>query len=303
MIARLLVLVTLAGCGTVPPFLCDGNDDCGAGVCTDDGVCAVQDGSCPSGFRYHPSAGPAFAETCVDATATPGGDTPDDPIALGESSSVDIRDATDDYTPSCGAAGGRDIFFQTTLTVPGRLYVDTFGTDFHVILAVHNGGCAALGAEISCGSDSCSAELQQFTEVLAPGTYCVIADQIDGSGTRLVVRSGLGPPSLLGQIGTNAGDSCDGDAWQAACSPADAPEQTWLLTSCTPTTFTASTCVSDPAFDGDLEGHSLGLTEHACAAGCPAIQIPLAEPGAVWLVAEAADGAGCGPVSVEVSAP
>lgn len=292
------ILLVVTSCGDVGPFFCDTDDVCGGGVCTNDGLCAVQDPSCASGLRYHPSAGD-LADTCV--AASPDGDLPDNPLTLGGVQMVDVSGAGDELTPSCGSAGGRDIFFQTTLTATARLYVDTFGTNFHVILAIHHGSCAALGAEVACIADSCGAQLQQFTDVLAPGTYCVIADQVDGTGTSLVVRSALGPPSLLGQLGNNAGNTCDDDAWRASCSP-DAPDQTWFLMSCTPTTFVASTCSSDPTFDGDLEGHTLASSELVCAAGCPAIQIPLAEPGGVWLVAEASDAASCGPVSVDVSA-
>jgi len=64
----LLVLVAISGCGdTIPTFRCSSDPQCSfkgkAGSCVDKGadgrgVCALSDGTCASGLRYHESAGP-----------------------------------------------------------------------------------------------------------------------------------------------------------------------------------------------------------------------------------------------------
>ena len=82
--ARLVALVlipaavaAIAACVKSPAtYQCAVDDDCGAGgTCEDDGRCSVADGACPSGRRYHASAGPV-AGTCV-----PPADPPDGPDA------------------------------------------------------------------------------------------------------------------------------------------------------------------------------------------------------------------------------
>jgi hypothetical protein len=58
----------LAACGDAAPYMCGVDSDCTVegvrGVCTMYGYCAFEDMMCPSGLRYHESAG-ALAGVCV----------------------------------------------------------------------------------------------------------------------------------------------------------------------------------------------------------------------------------------------
>jgi hypothetical protein len=303
-VRRVAVVALVAACGDPTPFPCDVNSDCVAGgvagVCADAGFCAFGDTSCASGLRYDDSAG-ALAGVCVGGGTSPLGDSPDMPVMLGDTQQFDLSAAHDDYSPSCTGSGGADVFLETTLDQPSRLYVDTLGTDFHVAIAVLRGPCASLGTEIDCVSASCSDQFQHWTSVLQPGTYCVVADQFDDSetNTKLVVRSMRGPPAPLGTLGTNTADTCDGTDWVGACSP-DAPEQTWFFMSCAPATYTATTCSSDPSFNGDLQAWGLANAPLACSSPCPGIQAPLVEPGGVWIVVEAASFGSCGSIDVDI---
>ena len=300
--AALATLAALgaAGCGDLPPFHCELDAQCAGGACTPEGLCAFEDPSCESGLSYDASAG-ELAGACVADAA---GDTAERPRALADFQMLDVADARDDDTPSCAASGrGRDVFFQTTIDEVSRLYIDTFGSDFRVVLSVHRGPCTARTSELACGTASCSEHLHQWTDIVEPGTYCVIADRLDDGdpGTTLAVRSFAGDPAPLGALGVNEGDTCEDDLWEGTCSPIDAPDTTWFVTSCVPATISASTCSIDPSFDGDLQAYTLSETERACTSGCDA-EIRLTEPGAAWIVAEAAGDVACGPMAVEITA-
>jgi len=196
------------------------------------------------------------------------------------------------------------VFFQTTVTDPSRLYVDTFGSDFRAVVSVHRGECKTRSTELTCGTGSCSANLHQWSGLVDPGVYCVIADRADDreTGTKLVLRSFVGDPARLGHIGENTGNTCDDDLWDGACAQTvDAPDTEWFVTSCVPTTIKLSTCSTEPSFDGELQAYTLGEIEKACTLGCTA-QITLDEPGGVWLVAQARNDPSCGSISVDITA-
>jgi hypothetical protein len=292
------VACILAGCGEVPAFECDVDEDCNGETCTNDGFCAAADASCPSGLKYDPSAG-ELGGTCVGSNAT--GDTASDPIPLGPTTNADLGNAKDDIQLSCGVPGGRDMFFETTLKERGRIYIDTFGTKFTVHLAVLRGSCASKGPEIDCDSITCNANLVQFTRELDAGTYCVVADEEPGGGgTQLVLRSAIGPPSIFATPDIEVGDTCDQtNAWNSTCSTANAPEQTWIATSCTARTILVN--CSNETTVGALSVYTRDKQQAACNPGCGSASITLTEPGAAWFVAEAPDSNKCGTVTLDFS--
>ncbi len=304
-LAALAVLAALAaagsaGCGDLPPFHCEQDAECAGGTCASGGRCASPDPACASGKSYDASAGP-LAGACVPMP--PAGDAADQPRPLQELQTVDLAGARDDDAPSCAPGGrGRDVFFETKLGGRRRLYLDTLGSDFRAVLSVHRGPCAARTAELACGTASCSEQLHQWSEVVEPGTYCVIADRLDDAdpGTTLVLRSFDGDPAPLGQLGVNAGNTCEDDLW-AGCGR-DGPDMTWFVTSCVPATISASICSTGPSFDGTLQVYSLTWSEGACTESCSGAEQRLDEPGGAWIVAEAPDRSRCGQVSVEITA-
>jgi hypothetical protein len=300
-LGALAALAVLAGCGELSPYRCVDDAQCAGGACTSDGFCAFEDPFCPSGLSYDASAG-ELAGACV--ATSPTGDTAERPRTLESFQMLDVADARDDNTPSCAASGhGRDVYFQTTIEEVSRLYLDTLGSDFRVVLSVHRGTCAARTSQLTCGTGSCNDRLHQWSEIVEPGTYCVIADRLDDAdpGTTLVVRSFTGDPAPLGRLGLNVANTCDEDRWFGSCSLPDAPDATWFVMSCVPATISVSTCTTAPGFYGDLQAYTLSETERACRLSCSA-EIRLAEAGAAWIVAEDPDYGSCGPLQVEITA-
>jgi len=302
-----VVLAELSACGTPAELVCESDEQCGDfGVCIDES-CALPDDTCPFGLRFHESAGER-ANECVDfGDGLPvGGDTPDDPLPLVATQTIDLKDKSDDYEPDCvGSTGGKDVFFEITLSDFGRLYVDTFGSDFHVALAVARGTCASAGFEFACGTGSCNPTFDQFSDVLDPGTYCVIADQFDGqqTGTHLTVRSSVGPAADLAHDGTNFGDTCDADVWKGSCAGDNLPEATWFFMTCDAVQVLGTTCASDPMFDGHLMAFGLDLAERVCRPpGCVGGVVDIA-PGGTWVVLEASSGDTCDLVQLDLTVP
>ena len=85
----LLVAGLLAGCLVDEPYPCATTPQCvdsrhrqGACVAADGGsYCAFDDQTCPSGLRWHESAAPPLAATCVGLPAAGDGPAPGDAIA------------------------------------------------------------------------------------------------------------------------------------------------------------------------------------------------------------------------------
>lgn len=296
--------LVVAGCGTPGELVCDLDEQCGGGLCID-GSCAFDDDSCLSGLRFHESAGDR-ANQCVGLDNTVfAGDTPEDPIPLPDGTiTVDVSSKNDNYQPSCaGGSGGKDVFFEVQLDGFERLYLDTVGTTFHVALTVRKGRCADMGFELSCGAGSCGPTVDQYTDTLDAGTYCVIADQFSGSetGTMLTVRASMGPPADLTHPGPNFGDTCDDDSWDGTCATSSTlPDQTWFLMTCIPTRVHASVCLTDSGFDGRIMTFGLDGSEQTCTSGCDGGVIDLQEPGGVWVVAEAGSEATCDLIQLDL---
>lgn len=337
-VAAIALVALSAGCGRVSPYYCDGDEECVIGnrngVCTIYQFCAFDDVACGFDLRYHESAGP-LAGICVgeepfppsgecgpeycgddidgdcfddpDPTCPPG-DDPDEPQPLLDWQWINLRYANNDYTPSCASPGGRDMFFETVIEQPSLMFLDTWGTDFRAILVVRAGACADIDTsepEISCVEYACSEYHQQWAGYLDPGTYCVIVDQYDEDEAafgswNLILRRSLGPPVSGGYPGDLYAETCSRDDWFGSCSPG-APDASWMISTCTATTLRLSTCDTQPEFTGTVQAYSHWFEELGCAAGCPGLDVELTEPGAVWLVAEAADAGSCGDVVVRTS--
>lgn len=285
------VALALAACGEPTPFTCNDNFDCRLpgmqGVCTSFGFCAFEDASCQSGLRYHESAGD-LADTCVGSESgmpnAIAGDTADNPLMLQPTQAIDIANAKDNYTPSCGGPGGRDVFFQTQITATSRLYIDTLGSDFDAVLVITAGACASSsGPKLSCVAGACPT-FDQWSDVVSPGTYCVIVDQQDATdGTKLVLRSMVGPPADAVDYGTLTGDTCNASDWEGSCAPGDnSTDQSWFTMTCTDQSVYMTTCGN--SFSGELEAWGFGRASLACGDGCsgPMFTIP---SGPAWLVA------------------
>jgi hypothetical protein len=301
-VKRLVLVLGLAACGEPQPYACEGNLDCRLpgmqGVCTDFGFCAFADSSCASGLRYHESAGD-LAGVCVgNETGSPNGlvgDTAGNPLVLQPTQTVDLSNANDDYTPSCGGRGGRDVFFQTQITARSRLYLDTKGSDFDAVLVISPGACTAMSGT-SCVSGACPT-FDQWSDVVSPGTYCIVVDQqgAGDGGTHLVLRSMVGPPADEVDFGMLSGDTCEASDWKGACTQGNTTDQTWFTMTCTDQPVTMTTCAS--SFSGELEAWGMGRTQLACGTGCDGLTFTI-PAGPAWLVASD-PMIGCGTVRVD----
>jgi hypothetical protein len=315
-VRRAVFVFALAGCGDVSEFQCSADADCTdrdgiVGTCADPGFCAFSDSSCPSGLRYDTLSAGALSGQCVDPMTGPLGDTPDHPLQLLPSQQVDVTKAHDDYCSKCNGMEDVDIFFEVTLGQQSRLYVDTLGTDFAVQLSVIPSACASVQLDCptsgpdnrnqQCFDHVCTNQpkLQQYSDILDAGTYCIVMDRVAGdTNTNLVVRSMIGPPAATGAIGNNDGNTCGNDDWTSTCAASGLPDQTWFFSSCTPTTYIVDACSS---FDGDFQGWGLGATQISCGDGATGIDVQLLDPGPAWIVAEASSTAACGNVCAAIT--
>lgn len=308
-----MVMVLVVGCGEPTPLACFDDGVCGGGLCIE-GFCADYDDACASGMRYHESAGGRAGE-CTGPVGNGGGGSGDSAIdvyVLAESNAVDATNARDDIAPSCAARGGKDVMFDVDVRTPSRLYVDTYGTTYGVVLAVYEGTCATLtpaSLELSCTYATCGPTTQQWSDILGAGAYCVVVDQLSAEepAGALVVRSKLGLPSPLGNDAVhtnlqNIGTTCGPDLVQASCNAQSAGDASWFFMTCGKATFWVDTC-DDPGFEGFLTAFGLARTALACTTGCngPAMQVALPAPSPIWVVADDITSVACGSVMVYVS--
>jgi hypothetical protein len=166
-----------------------------------------------------------------------------------------LTNAHDDAAPSCGGAGGRDLFYELVVPAQQVVYVDTEASTVDGVIAIHAGPCTTAAAEIACSNNPCDTYLfAQFAGTLAPGTYCMIVDEgSTTAGSKLVIDV-----HFAGRDGTQltgaspivvSGDTCAGsDVTDPNCentanNPGTAKDDMYWYTQCPGThTVTASTC-------------------------------------------------------------
>jgi hypothetical protein len=241
----------------------------GLGQCMRSGM--FQCNSAQTGVACSATAGMPLAETCGNGTDEDcnGNDAvcpPNDlasgaiDVTNGGQFTVDLSAARDNNWTSgtdCGNQGGRDVFYQLTLTAPEVVYFDTFGSNFDSVIRIYAGSCAALGAVQQCSDDACGQQRTQVARELAAGTHCIVLDQYSstvtaGSLVLNVKRGGrAGTPLAAGNgsvSGTTTGKthlsvaSCEANTMQ--------PDVAHFFTSCpsVTTTVSANTCTGT-AFD------------------------------------------------------
>lgn len=139
--------------------------------------------------------------------------------------------AKDDVNASgCGMTGGRDLFFNVTLTKPEVYYFDTFGSSYNTIVRVYAKSCSQVGAgagAAACGDDACGGSQTQLAVPLPTGSSCVVIDQADatqtGSLTLHVMKGGRDGLILATGMQTTNGDTTNSTNLQDPIDMCDAP--------------------------------------------------------------------------------
>lgn len=221
-----------------------GPEICGDGIDQD---CAGGDAVCPDNDQ------PAGA---IDVTA-------------GGTWMTDLELATDDLAslaaPGCNADGGRDVFYQVTLTAPEVYAFDTFGAGFDTSLRVFPGlACTALTDRVApgaCSDDVCGTGASQVGAALPVGTSCVVLDQnanqTRGKTALHVIRGRrTGAPVLRGTAQLH-GDTCASqDLASSGCGEDGAKDIAYWFLACPgkTTLLDANTCGAgaETAYDAVL---------------------------------------------------
>ena len=313
---------------------CNGvDDDCQNGI--DDPwpllgtPCTVGVGACartgtwicngPSAIQCSVSPGAPAPEFCGDAIDSDcsGGTDPVCPtndlrsgatVLTGTGTSMaDLTFAHDNTVGSCGAAGGRDVFYQFTLAAAEVVYVDTFGSNFDTIIKIENGTCAAAGAQNACVNNSCAVSQTQYAAQLAAGTYCLVIDQASsavttGTLTMSFVRGGrTGTAVALGastQTGTTVGAP---NLSGGTCNATMTGEVAYWFTVCPETRMSsANTCTTTPVWDSMLyfrRGSGIGTgpdvvcDDDACGASLLSriTNASLVGPHLFWIIVDGYD--------------
>lgn len=295
-------------CGEPTPLPCSDDVTCGDGKCIG-GFCAGTDLACASGFRYFESAG-SLAGQCT------GSGSPLDPIDVthelheGENP-VAAAEAKDNVESPCAPTGARDVRFKLHLDTQRRLYLDTYKTTYPVMLAVYGSSCDSLVAASLRYCDSgttCDANTKQWSEILVPGDYCIVAEQADlqQRPASLVVRARLGLPVVAAAMPVDLASSCTSNEVAPSCNSPSGAEGALFYMTCGGH-YSLDACMTDavdcPIFDGVLAVYSLSPLPLACAPiqpPAPALDLTVTEPAPMWLVADSRAGAVCHSLSVRV---
>jgi cysteine-rich repeat protein len=256
--------------------------------------------------------------------ACPSNDAPANAIDIsgGGMWTVDLSTAHDDITGTmCGNAGGRDAFYQFSLPNDEVVYLDTFGSNFDILVKFFSGTCDNIIDELGCDDDACGTLQSQGAGQLPAGDYCVVVDQISANETRgsvmLTFRRGgrTGSQIPLGAGLTQAGDTSGGsDQMSTSCGQGDPPDDGYWFLSCPGDTLTidATTC-NDPTayFDTVLSvrsaanvGNEIDCNDDdtSCVSDTSTLNgVTVTGPDLHWLVVDGYDTTDEGPYLITYS--
>ena len=261
--------------------------------------------------------GNGLDEDCSGADLACAGPANDGPsgaidISAGGSFFGDLGSASNDLDGGCGGSGGHDLFYTFILGGSEVVYFDTFGSSIDTVLHLYPGPCTARGAQTFCQDDSCSTLQTQRTASLAPGTYCLVADQFaaDATGTLTLrfVRGGRVGANIPATPGDYAGTTAGAANLTYACIGDFAPEVAYYFTLCPADTklFSATTC-SRATWDtglyvvsgSGLSGTLLGCNDDSCSVQTT-VSATISGAGLYWLMVDGYSAAS-GPYTVAVT--
>jgi hypothetical protein len=188
-------------------------DDCAANPCANGSCTDEVNGyacDCWPGFTGADCETPVVVPACVDA------DVGDVVPATVEG---DLAEATDEYSPSCGAGGGADMTYMFTAEVSGAYVFDTIGSELDTVLAVLD---ACEGNELACNDDT-DWELTSLIvmELEAGQSVFIVADSYSGEAGACTLNIALEGDDCGDDPCENGGTCIDGwGTYACECPPA-----------------------------------------------------------------------------------
>jgi hypothetical protein len=240
-------------------------------------------------------------------------------VSLGGDFKIDLSTASDDTQLSCGAAGGRDVFFELNLPSAEVVYVDTYGgandlsyTDHPSVIGLRRGSCVSAGMELACQRANCDATHSVMAKSLEAGTYCLIVDQ-DGPRSQghtviTVRRGGRAGLEIPVASGSYSGNTCNQSDLSTGCGTGSAPDVAYFFARCaTSFDLSASTCNNGTDFpsavsirQGSALDDALVCDGSACALGGTGTT-KIYAPALCWIIVDGYTAGACGNYAVTVN--
>ena len=270
-----------------------------------------------------PDAGGDAAD--ASSMTSPANDQAGNPLDItgGGTFQIDMSEAHDDLGPptsgpTCGRAGGRDVFFTIKPQADEVYYLDTFGSDFDTVIKVYTRkSCAQVTAQINakCGNDACGTPQSQWAGTVNGGyDNCVVVDQIDGAQTLgdLVLHVERGQRDGIRILNglTIGSNTCGATNASVGSCGGGGPDHGFYWAGCPgiDAALTATTCLAATTYDTQLYALGPNAMNLACNdndAACTAtltggstIAAVLSGPHLFWVVVDGANDSTCGAYQV-----
>lgn len=296
---RLLAIALLGGCyapKVEPGSPCDEASPCPSLLACVGGFCERTDQTAPDAAEDGPTSpacvpsgpeicGDGIDQDCADGDAPcPANDHPGEAtdVTAGGTWRVDLMQQTDDLASlaaaGCNADGGRDAFYQVTLTAPEVYAFNTFGSGFDTSLRVFAGmPCGAVSNTMvpsTCSDDACGTGESQLGVRLPAGTTCIMLDQnhdatVGKAVLQVILGGRAGDPVPLGTAQLH-GDTCTATDLNNSpdCDEKSAKDIAYWFLACpgTTTTIDANTCgaMAETNYDTLLAIRQAGGREITC---------------------------------------
>lgn len=268
--------------------------DAGVHALVVDGAGALQAGPFELSLRYEPLPEPPPNDLCAGALDVTPAELPGQRWIEGDTSA-----ATAAYRSSCGqgedADGGVDLVYSLRVDQPSELRV-ALQADAELLVRLEAAPCGAAGQPIAC-SDRAGA---LHVDSLAPGDYLLVVDgrdrtqkgpftldlNLSAAATACTAAAELSPGAPL------VGDSGDGPRLDAGSCGGDGPEVAHRFVLDAPASVRLSVVA---AFEPVLYVRgacATAVSEQACAAGAPVLELPSLPAGEYWAFVDAAGDRG-----------
>jgi cysteine-rich repeat protein len=204
---------------------------CTVGACAGSSICS---GTCtPGACRF--GAAPAN-DLCAGAVALPSGITTGSTCAAGA-----------ELDASCGAAGGKDVFYSFTLAARSRFTASTAGSLFDTVLHLRQSSDCTTFTQVACNGGSGGSGTAALDVMLNAGTYYLVVDGngVGASGPYTLTTAitaapsndacGAGGPTAIGAGGVFTGTTAGaGDDFTGGCGDTGGADVVYSFTLAAP---------------------------------------------------------------------